>query len=329
MEEHDIRDMLQQLGCHKIRRTHGNVLSTCPFGRNHKKGQDKNPSFTIEITPAGEESRWNCFACGERGNSIRSFAYKVRNILGIQLDIMDEGLKEYTPKLKLDPDWKPMKKRWWRAAKELEFNIDDFDSFYQTPCEYARKRGLTEEQIREWKIGFDSYRRRMFIPIFDMNQRMVGHSSRATEPDQKPKYYHAPGFQKEKYLYGEHLWDTSIEVACLSEGFFDVWNLHRAGLPNASAFFGTGVGDEQLWKLFKRFKTVILFPHNDPPALNGERPGFRMAEEWVNSLQQANVEVLVAPVIKGKSDVGDWTIEEIRYVVGKHMRQDSLFNDRP
>lgn len=326
MEQEDIIQMLQRLGCGKIKTNYsGNVLSTCPFSKDHKNGTDNNPSFTIEITPAGEKSRWNCFGCGAKGQSLKSFARKVWEELRIDLHLPEaEGPREYTPKIELSRDWMPKGDKWYRQKKPLLLNFDDFSIFYEEFPQYAIDRGMTREQIAEFKIGWDRGRQRLFLPIFDTDRTMVGWSTRASRPEQKPKYFHCPGFPKEHYLYGEHLWDTTLDIVCLSEGFFDVYKMAEAGIPNPCAFFGQGVGSTQVYKIMKRFKRAIIFPHNDKPNEKGVMAGIRMAEEWRDALVKAGLEVRFAPVIRGKKDVGEWSIEEIRYVWNSKIKFDSL-----
>ena len=336
MEQEDIVDMLQGLGCRKIKVLRGNVLATCPFERNHANGQDNHPGFTIEITPPGEKSRWNCFACGERGLSMGSFAYKVKEILGVDLTVPhSEANKEYKPQLALSADWSPKKDRWWKTSKPLSLKIEDFGYHYRTFPRYAIERGLDEPQVKLWRLGWDDHRRRLFIPTFDVDGALAGWTTRASRKEDRPKYFHCPGFTKENYLYGEHLWDPSLEVLCLSEGFFDVWQMHKAGLPNPSAFFGQGVGSQQVYKIVKRFKKVVIFPHNDKPGKVkregrefSEKAGFRMAEEWKSALEAVGIEVILAPVIRGKKDVGEWDIQEILYVWREKLKLGSLCNDR-
>ena len=322
MEEQDIIDMLQILGCRKIKSLGRNVLATCPFEKHHANGKDDNPGFTFEITPPGVKSRWNCFACGERGLSAGSFAYKVKELLGVDLSVpQSEGDKEYNPKLKLSHDWAPKRDAWWKPAKPLHLKFENFQGYYEEFPQYAVDRGVTPEQVKRWQLGWASYRKRLFIPTFDHEGVFVGYTQRSSDPDDKPKYRHCTGFTKENFLYGEHLWDLEKDTLCLAEGFFEVWKMEQAGLPNPTAFFGTGVGENQVYKIFKHFKKVVIFPDNDKPAKvkrEGkevwEKPGERMAHEWKAALEKVGVEVILAPVLRGKKDVDEWSIREIQYV---------------
>lgn len=314
MEEDRIRELMELCRCRKIRRLGNNMMSTCPFEKNHKDGLDKNPSFSIEIAPQGENSRWHCFACGEAGRSINSLVWKLKGTIG-DVDIREDRVEAYRPRIHVSSEWRPTKSRWYNVTKELHLDFTEYSGFYRIFPKYAFDRGVTKEQIEKWKLGVDRYNDRLFIPVFDKYQNFVGWSKRA-QGDGTPKYLHCPGFKKEKFLYGENFIDKDYPIAFMVEGFFDAWALDRAGLKNVFANFGRGVGDLQLYTILKAgIKKVIIFPDNDKPGTNGVIPGLQIANEWVDGLRHINLHGILAPVIKGKKDVADWTTEEIHWIL--------------
>ena len=63
MTEDKIIELLQRLGCRRVRTRGDNVHATCPEELGHKGGVDRRPSFGVLINPDGV-SLSNCRACG-------------------------------------------------------------------------------------------------------------------------------------------------------------------------------------------------------------------------------------------------------------------------
>lgn len=321
MNDSDLHDMLLAMGCNKVRMSGHNVVSTCPFASyNHSDGRDTNPSFNIEINPLGE-SRWHCFSCGQKGRTASSLLYKWAQQSGRALYGWIDRAKAdgkpiantFRPRIFKDSQPWGVPHRW---APPCEFNFADYEDLCHEIPQYALERGITPLQAVKWKLGFDRKRTRLFIPVFNEKQEMVGYSGRAILSEQNPKYLHAKGFAKEFYLYGENFVSTDIKRAYLVEGFMDVFSLDRCGAKNVFAFFGAGVGEKQVQKLLRwNISEVVIFPHNDRPNPQGEAPGTRMAEAWRQALQAVGIRVMIGPTIPGKKDVGDWTPEEVRWAV--------------
>ena len=62
MDEMSIVRVLEALGSRRIKRGNGKVTASCPFAPYLHKGEDKNPSFSMEVNGSGP-SRFYCFAC--------------------------------------------------------------------------------------------------------------------------------------------------------------------------------------------------------------------------------------------------------------------------
>ena len=83
------------------------------------------------------------------------------------------------------------------------------------------------------------------FPIFDSYNHPMGFTSRATRPNQNPKYLNSSEslcFIKKKLLYGVNLAKSSIrekDEIILCEGNMDVITLHQKGFDNAVAIMGT------------------------------------------------------------------------------------------
>ena len=98
---------------------------------------------------------------------------------------------------------------------------------------YLYERGLTDEDIRLWRIGaftFPKYSRRIVFPVITEDGFYRGYSARyLAYPDatHQPKYINSLNdkdgfFEKKKILYGEHLLDLSFGKIFITEGVMDV-----------------------------------------------------------------------------------------------------------
>ncbi|OGZ27458.1 MAG: DNA primase [Candidatus Nealsonbacteria bacterium RIFOXYB1_FULL_40_15] len=212
-------DVVEVVGSYiKLQKAGVNYRACCPF-HNEKK-----PSFFVN--PARQI--WHCFGqCGE-GGDIFKFVMKVEGVeFGDALRILAQKagveLKREDPKLVSE------RKRLYETA-ELAC------SFYQKqlsggPAEYLKKRGVSEESIQKWRIGyspenwdsltsflktrgyseseiekaglciksqktgryFDRFRSRIMFPIFNINSDPVAFGGRVFNgKDDEAKYINSP-----------------------------------------------------------------------------------------------------------------------------------------
>jgi DNA primase len=181
----------------------------CPF--HH----EKTPS--MQISP--QKQIWHCFGCGE-GGDVLSFVQKYENLE------FKETLRLLADRAGVQlPNFKP-EDRQKENEKDILYRINDFASrFYHEvlfndkkgieALEYLKKRALTAETIKQWRIGYapedfhslemalgkkgvnnkdainagvlikndrgqiyDRFRGRITFPIFDLQNRVLGFSAR-------------------------------------------------------------------------------------------------------------------------------------------------------
>lgn len=204
--------------------------------------------------------------------------------------------------------------------------------------DYWYSRGFTREDAHIWDIGtqkrfyyrkikgqkeyFMDFGDRLLIPIKDFNNNFVGWSARAlTDSDAmqtyqhksglpiyrmagSPKYMHCPNFNRNNYLYGEHLINRSNKTAFICEGFFDAVNLKRNGIQNPLAIMGTAIGVNQVKKLRQFFDRLVIF-------FDGDKAGIEAGLKAKDQLKdQFKVHVINPELYLGK-DPGDMTKQEI------------------
>jgi|GEM_PF-3074368 len=363
MHEQGLLRILNALGSPRVKRSGSRLLASCPFAPyRHAKGTDRNPSFSIEINSSGP-SPYKCWSCGVAGKKTISLLYAWKDATGtwksdLHAFIRDEeggSLREQLDRLggyserRRHAIGHPGESHWHVAGYERKFSAEDIAGWAGTVPRYALQRGVTFEQCQQWELGYDREGQRLVIPIRDEHQRLVGYSRRAIHPDSEPKYLHAKGMLRDRYLYGEHRLDPSCRKGLLMEGFFDVWAFDRRGYRNALATMGTALSTEHILKMRKWFDRVTIFPHNDPKpdpkpisdeltddfpieaggkdaAAVPDPPGQKMAREYRDALTKAGIEVAIAPVMIGRKDPGEWQ-ESDWLLLESHVRLGPVLNE--
>jgi DNA primase len=206
-----------------------NFKARCPFHN------EKTPSFFI----SPDRNNYYCFGCGAKGD-IFSF---VEQFEGVDFR---GALKMLAEKAGVTLDYEPRENG---NEKEVLYSLMDKSmKLYEGELEknskakeYLLNRGLTENTIKDWHIGYspddwhftemslkkefnildiekaglikkgdkgyyDRFRGRIMFPLFDTTGRIVAFSGRAfAQPDDTAKYLNSPEtpiFSKSAVLYG-------------------------------------------------------------------------------------------------------------------------------
>lgn len=140
--------------------------------------------------------------------------------------------------------------------------------------------GLSEATLQEHEIGYDTFNRRITVPIRDRHSRLIAISGRATEEWQLPRYkfygakelldYAPPGYRAAKgtVLWRHHLL-TSPDTVVVVEGFKGAMWLAQHGYP-AVATMGKSVSQQQASLLAALRVPVTVFFDGDPAGRKGQ-----------------------------------------------------------
>ena len=279
---------------------------TCPV---HKGGRERSPSCGISLVdkrvgdkkvPAGTV---HCFTYGYSGSIDRliSYCYGFENADGSG-DGGDFGRKWLISRF---------------LAIEIEDRVDylDFEDApvqqeqtYITPEElasyrfyhpYMYQRGLTNELIAKFDVGFDAETDCITFPVCDAEGRCVFIGRRST----KAHYFHYPP-EANKPLYGLHLVPKEAKELIICESIFNALSCWRWGRP-AIALLGTG-SDYQIEELKKlNIRHYIL-------GLDPDDAGRKGCERIKRRLKGKLFSQLDVPVGK---DINDLSEEEFKNLV--------------
>lgn len=134
-------------------------------------------------------------------------------------------------------------------------------------------RCLSEEIIKKFGLGYIPDRvdhqlsGRIIFPIYDPSLNLIALSSRRVEEnnDFLPVYWHE-AYNKTFYLYGiEHAkyWMRKWGFAVISEGQFDVLQMHNHGIKNAVGLSSTNLSMIQLSVIYRYCEKIILLFDED------------------------------------------------------------------
>lgn len=201
----------------------------CPFH------SEKTPSFIV----SPEKQIAYCFGC-HKGGDIFKF---IEEVEGVEFP---EAVKILADRAGIKTDFGRLNKKYKEGEKTIkdyllelhdetskyfEENLFDKSEESKEVLKYLEKRGIKEETIKEFRIGFakddfeglynhltkrgfkkdvlvksglfsskdvgfsslyDKFRARLMFPIFDQMGRVIAFGGRALKPDQNPKYLNSP-----------------------------------------------------------------------------------------------------------------------------------------
>ena len=219
-----------------LQKVGANLRANCPFH------SEKSPSFFVSPT----RQMWHCFGGCQTGGDIFKF---IMDIEGVEFK---EALEILAQRAGIElPKWSSQDAKLVSEKKRL-YDIQEYAAqFFQKQLEsttgkkvkaYLRERGLSEESIATWRIGyapegrrvlsdflvnkgytqneiekaglslrtekgsFDRFWGRIMFPIADLNSRIIGFGGRLFgEGDAVAKYINTPStplYDKSRVVYG-------------------------------------------------------------------------------------------------------------------------------
>ena len=256
-EKVKIEDVISSYG-YTLKKSGNNFVTLCPFHN------DTKPSLSIQTT----EQYFKCFTCGAKGTAIEfiiqmekktnpkfSFAdaiIKLKNEFGLPVDI--QNLEKQVEEQKYIVNGKKYSNEKIQAINMLEDISEKYGIYLtntkqgQKHLEYLHKRGLTDETIKKFQLGFapreatikyfqnvndnlknslvvtgminksnnncmELFTDRITFPIKDSKGNTVGFTARTLDPRENAKYLNSKEsdvFKKSELFFN---WDKCINEA--------------------------------------------------------------------------------------------------------------------
>ncbi len=282
----DIISYLEANNFKNIRDLGENVRTTCPWPENHDKGLgDAHPSFSIQ---KNYPWKFYCFGCHESGN-IWTLARRLELTGELPSGGSGKTLKPDTFLQEfLNNDFTDIfideKKADTKTDKVVFMPFHLTEELPKHVLDYLiRKRQLTEDIIKERQIRYCSagyYRKRIIIPIFDVDSRYKFFCAHRIDGKQEDKYLYPSGV--EKCLFNGYKAKLYKKYVIVVEGIFDVLTLERFGY-NAVSVLGGIVLSNQVPILLKYWDDIILCMDSDLPGKLGQaKSESRVSNHGVN-----------------------------------------------
>ena len=270
-----------------------NIQVTCP---NHSNGQERKPSCGIRTTDGDgkEVGQLHCFTCGYTA----SLPVFISNCFG-RYDNGNYG-KKWLLKYFASMDG--------ISDRKLDLNLSRYDfnqnhSTYVSEEElesyryihpYMYKRGLTDEIIEKYDIGYDKNTDCITMPIRDKNGKTLFFCRRSV----KTKFFNYPS-GVEKPIYGIYELPKDCTEIVVCESVFNALTCVKYGKP-AISLLGTGnnIQYQQIKELPVR--RILL-------GFDGDEAGDNAAIRFKKNVTNKIVHQYEIP--RGK-DINDLTKEE-------------------
>ncbi|MEK6334341.1 MAG: DNA primase [Acidobacteriota bacterium] len=225
-----------------LKKAGANWVAPCPFHKETK------PSFSVN--PAKE--MFFCFGC-HKGGSVFTFVMEIERVAFPEaIKIVAEKSGMPLPKMEDDGRFEARQRDsdrviemnqwalvWW------EDQLQSKSAPAQAAREYLKERGLSEETIKTFRLGFapdtwealsthlrqkgatqeqleksglvvkkdeggsyDRFRGRLVFPVFDAQGKPIAFGGRTLEPEGEPKYLNSP--ETSAYTKGRHLFGLNL-----------------------------------------------------------------------------------------------------------------------
>ena len=239
--------------------------ASCPFAYLHEGGADANPSFTVNVS----KGTYYCNVCHSKGNihTLYKNLYNMNNEqawfeLGDALNIpRPDSTRPTRPEI--DPG---LASEYHQALMKLTGPIRQV---------LSQKRGLTDETIKRFQLGWDG--ERITIPIYDEYNNLVNFRLYKwnSDNDQYKVTNYVDDFGNaygEVRIYGiENLVDEDCSTVVWCEGEMDRICAEQHGFPAACPTSGAGSWKAEWTKLFRNKQAVYIAQDNDEAGRNATK----------------------------------------------------------
>lgn len=228
---------------HMFRNNGDNIQTNCPF---HKGGQERKPSFGVN----GEIDKCHCFACGWSGTIEEMiselYGYQDDGVFGkrwlvkrfntVEIETRPNIMKGFNARNNRlnDRNINRLGNINNNIANNTCISDEELDKYrYIHP--YMYQRGLTDEIIERFDIGYDREREEITFPVKDIEGKCVFIASRSVKSKffRLPKGLDKPVYQAYRFQHGEY------KEAYITESFLNCLTCWKYDKPSM-AMIGTG-----------------------------------------------------------------------------------------
>lgn len=219
----------------------GWIIGCCPFHDDH------DPSFAYNR----KTGRWACFArCGKGG----AFDYLMQTSGASFKDaLLVLGDKVGVPRPHSEQRTEQISET---TVRKMAVDLHNNSSVLRYLKE---KRGLSDDTLKKYQLGWDKIRRRVSIPIHDENGKLA--NIRFYSPkDSSSKMINLKGFGNPARLFGlDEMVKDDWKQVLLCEGEFDRLLLSQNGFSAVTSTHGCKSFREEWLRFFKGKDVVVVY----------------------------------------------------------------------
>lgn len=285
-----IRGVLQDLGISITSHTNQNYLGLCPFHNNRN---------TASFSVSRKTGQFICYnpACGAKGG-IRKLIMKLGDKdyhqAGRVLRATEEAV-DYTAAIQAQMEAKEFPEFDQAVLEGLHENLWE----KQEALEYLHGRGLSDDTIKYFGIGYSQKQDMVTFPMHDFRGTPVGLVGRSLVGK---TFNNSAKLPKHETFWNLHRVRGYDEVIIV-ESCIDAMLLHQAGHPNVVALLGGTLSDEHVQLLNRYFEEYTL-------AVDNDEGGRALASDLRKRLSHKIIKSVSWPY--GVKDVGSLDTDEER-----------------
>lgn len=212
----------------KGKMTNNNYMTNCPF---HAEGREKKPSFGISA-----DGQCHCFACGYSATNFKKF---INNLfehddnddfatiwVARHLDVIETG----TRNIQLN-----LNRKHSVSKIQLPEVPESILASYRYTHPYMYQRGLTDEIIELFDVGYDLKNHCLTFPVKDLEGRVIAVLTRSVIY----KYFYIPEDLDKPVYAGDLMVSGKYKEVYVCESILNALTCWVLGKP-AVALIGTG-----------------------------------------------------------------------------------------
>ncbi len=173
------------------------------------------------------DGQWNCFACGESGKSFRTLFKKLK----VPTSYYKELYAITGDKFRPEYHKKKTEENLRLPSEFLPLCVPSKSVIYKHALYYAKKRGLTRDDILRYSIGYCEdglYKNRIIVPSYDKDSNLNFFVARDIFDTSRLKYL-MPSWSKD--IIGFELFINWNEPITLVESVFNAITVRKNSIP--------------------------------------------------------------------------------------------------
>ena len=203
-----------------------------------------------------QTQQWHCWVCDAKGKRINRLlrrlhvdSHKLRKLYEIYGDdyvVYSNNIEDEKVELRLPSEF-----------QSLLIEPKGINPLFGKVKEYARKRGISEGDIKRYNIGYcDSghYANRIIIPSYDRDNRLNYFIARSVFDEEKFKYKNPPVSKNVIMFENQINWNEPITLV---EGVFDAMAVKRNAIPLLGKFVPKTLNDSIYEKQVKSINILL------------------------------------------------------------------------